>query len=407
MSKLNNLKLNILKAKQVRPRLSPERYESFLQWEKRVAEGLDGDSELIEENVKLAKQKQRLQDMNRIERKSWREQTRYENAVSAYGKSLVEEMQKYGKGLADKINLNPLVKKDGNDIWGVIHISDTHFNELINLPHNQYNWTVASKRLKLQIDESLKYFEFKKVNKVLFACSGDLVNSNRRMDELLNQSTNRAKASVLAAHLLTQAVLDVRNRGFMIDVVSVTGNESRIEKEMGFSDASLSDNFDVVVMSMVKICIDAMPIDGINFISIDKSEAVVDFGEQCWLVTHDIGRITDKQASTQSTFGRYLGRGVKLDFIISGHIHSHRGTDLSCRSGSMAGSNSYNEVALNLIGRASGVCYVVDGKTRAYQYIDLQHAENEGYEIESKLEAYHAKSESKLTPETTVFKVVI
>lgn len=393
--------------KQVRPRLDRDEYKMYLEWKKRISEGLDADSELIEESIKLAKQKQKLQDLNRIERKAWREQTRCENAVSAYGKSIVEEMQKYGKGLADKINLKPLVKKDGKNVWGIIQLSDIHANELIRLPHNQYNFTVLSKRLKLQINESLKYFEFKGVTKVLFAVTGDNINSMRRLDELLNASTNRAKATALLAHLLVQAVLDVRDKGYEMDIVSVLGNESRFEKEMTFSNEGLSDNFDFVVMSMVKIAIEAMKIKGVNFISIDQTEAVIDFGEQSWLFLHDMGRVTDKQSSTQSTFGRYLGRGVKLDFICSGHIHAHRSTDLSCRAGSMAGSNSYNEVALNLIGRASGVCYVVDGKTRAYQYIDLQHADNEGYEIESKLEAYHAKSESKLIPETTVFKVVI
>ena len=248
MSKLNNLKLNILKAKQVRPRLSVERYESFLEWERRVADGLDTDSELIEENVKLAKQKQRLQDMNRIERKSWREQTRYENAVSAYGKSLVEEMQKYGKSLADKINLNPLVKVDRADKCGVIQLTDLHGNEEVNMPNNKYNFTVLSKRLKKLIDESLKYFEFRGVNRVLFTLTGDLLNSDRRLEELMAMSTNRSKASVLMAHLITQAILDVRNRGYEVSVVSVLGNESRVNQEMSFSNESISASYDFTIV---------------------------------------------------------------------------------------------------------------------------------------------------------------
>ena len=42
--------------------------------------------ELILENVKLAKQKQSAQDLNRIERKAFREYARLENAVSQYSK---------------------------------------------------------------------------------------------------------------------------------------------------------------------------------------------------------------------------------------------------------------------------------------------------------------------------------
>lgn len=399
--------MNVLKAKQIRPRLSPERYDGFLQWEKRVSEGLDGDSELIEENVRLAKQKQRLQDMNRIERKSWREQTRYENAVSAYGKSLVEEMQKYGKGLTDKINLNPLVKVDRADKCGVIQLTDLHGNEEVNMPNNKYNFTVLSKRLKKLIDESLKYFEFRGVNRVLFTLTGDLLNSDRRLEELMAMSTNRSKASVLMAHLITQAILDVRNRGYEVSVVSVLGNESRVNQEMSFSNESISDSYDFTIVSMAKIAIEAMNVKGITFLSIDQMETVVQIGSQHWLVTHDVAKVTSSPAKTQSTMGRFAWNGTPINYIIGGHLHSANITDVSARSGSMVGSNAYSEHSLNMAGRASGICYSVEGNDRFSQYIDLQHADNEGYEVESKLIAYNVKSHAKTKDQTVIFKVVI
>ena len=39
------------------------------------------DKDIVRENIKLAKQKQSQQDTNRIERKAFREQARYENAI--------------------------------------------------------------------------------------------------------------------------------------------------------------------------------------------------------------------------------------------------------------------------------------------------------------------------------------
>ena len=52
--------------------------------------GLDEicDPEILEENVKLAKSKQKLQDRNRIANKSFRELARIENAISEYIKEL-------------------------------------------------------------------------------------------------------------------------------------------------------------------------------------------------------------------------------------------------------------------------------------------------------------------------------
>ena len=46
------------------------------------------DKEILKSNVKLSKQKQKQQDLNRIERKSFREHARIENAVSEYGKEI-------------------------------------------------------------------------------------------------------------------------------------------------------------------------------------------------------------------------------------------------------------------------------------------------------------------------------
>ena len=78
------------------------------------------------------------------------------------------------------------------------------------------------------------------------------MNSDRRLDELLNAATNRSKASLLMQHLLTQAILEVRNAGYDVTIVSVLGNESRIGKEMPFSKEGLSDNYDFNIMASIK-----------------------------------------------------------------------------------------------------------------------------------------------------------
>lgn len=365
------------------------------------------DKELLAENVRLAKDKQRLQDVQRIERKAFREDARVENAVAQFGKELTNQNRLHAKRMLENININPLEYRADKHGVGVIQITDVHANELIDLPHNQYNWTVLSKRMKKLINESIRYFAFRNVEKVIMVYTGDLCNSDRRLDELLNQSTNRAKAANLLAHIITQSILDVRNAGYEVGIISVLGNESRIKQEMTFSNEAFSDNYDYTIMAQVKQVLEFANIQGIMFHSIDKMENVIDFGEQKWLVMHDMPQSTSKQEKTQSIIGKYALSGKPVDFVISGHIHAHRGTDISCRSGSMSGSNTYNEHALGLIGRASGVCYVVDGKERYYQYIDLQYADNEGYGIVKELEAYNIKSELKTRQQTAIFQVVI
>ncbi|MGK6342842.1 hypothetical protein ACMGDK_11420 [Chryseobacterium sp. DT-3] len=365
------------------------------------------DKELLESNVRYKKEKQKFQDKNRIDNKTFREYARVENAVEDLGQAIKEQNRKFGAHLKE-FNISPITKQNKNfEVYGVMHITDTHTNELIDLPNNKYNYRIFSQRLKKYINECLEYFRFRNVGKIVILFGGDLLNSDRRLDEILNQSTNRAKAVVLTCHIFKQAILEIRNSGFEIDIISVLGNESRVKHEMTFSNEAFSDNYDFTIMAQLREMFEFSEIEGIRFTSIDKLENIVSFPQQNWLIAHNVNKIVDDQTKTQSAIGRYALKGQHIDFIVGGHIHSTRITDYSARSSSMSGSNTYNEHALNLIGRASANCFVVDGRNRYTQVIDLQDAENEGYEIISKLEAYNVKSELKLNETTTVFKVVI
>jgi len=130
------------------------------------------DREIIVENVKLAKQKQKNQDINRIERKAFREHARLENAVAVYANELKKHNEKYGAFLKT-LNIKPLVKNLTKRGVGVIQVTDLHGNELIDLPHNKYDFIVLSKRLKLYINKALKGFKDNNIEKVAFLVTGD------------------------------------------------------------------------------------------------------------------------------------------------------------------------------------------------------------------------------------------
>lgn len=367
---------------------------------------VNSDKELVRENVRYKKEKQKQQDLNRVERKAFREQARVENVLEVLGNEIKSELKLHAKELT-KINIKPLTKIKSKGV-GVIHLTDAHGNELINLPHNKFDFEELSKRMRLYINDSADYFDFMGVTKVLFVCGGDLLNSDRRKDEIILQATNRAKASILMLHLIKQAILDVRNRGFNVDVVSVLGNEARIGDEMPFSNEGLSENYDFLIMANLKELFEFANVSGINFLSIDKVEEIVNVNGQNWLISHDVTKYTDKQASAQSAVGRFGLQGKKIDFILGGNIHATRLTDYSSRGSSLAGSNSYNEIALNLAGRASAMCYVVKDGRRFVNYIDLQNTGDiEGYNIVDKLKAYHTKSANKLHPKEVIYQVVV
>jgi hypothetical protein len=360
------------------------------------------DKEVVVESVRLAKSRQKLMDQNRIQNKTFREHARVENAIEEFAKEIAAQNREFGKDLK-KYNLKLPVRPKGG--VGVIHLTDLHGNELIDSPHNKYDFEVLSKRLKKHISESIAYFKYKQVEKVLIAFTGDLLNSDRRLDEILSAATNRSKATVMMIHLLKQAILDVRQY-YPVTIVSVLGNESRVDKEMTFSSTALSNNYDFAILAQLHQMFEFAGIKDVTFGNYDNTEEIIKIENQKWLLAHNLSRFLDSQEKTQAAMGRYSLAGHQLDFCIGGHIHATRITDISARSSSMAGSNAYNEIALNLMGRAQQNCYVVKNNERSVQVNDLQDTTGiTGYEISKGLQAYNAKSVDKTRSKRTILTI--
>ena len=355
--------------------------------------------ELIQENVRLAKQKQSAQDKNRIQNKSFREYARVENAVSVYNKQLIKLFDKY------KLSTYTQKHSEQTSCVGVIQFSDVHFNELVDLPHNKYDFTVASKRCKHFVNQATKYFKAFGVTNVLMVQSGDLLNSDRRLDELLIMATNRAKATFLADDILQQVIMDL-NSNFNVSVTMVTGNESRVKKDWGWSGNIASDNYDYTIFQTLRYIFKDTDI---TFVDGDPTEVVVEVAGQNLLVLHGNGSIKKGiDTSITQLMGRYRARGIDINYVIFGHIHSARVGDNFSRSSSMVGANDYSEKALNLSGRASQNCYIFyDNGNRDGIKVDLQNYTDDMYDIEKSLESYNAKSHEKLNVGKTIFKVVV
>jgi len=77
-------------------RKNRQRWKCKVCFKKTISPIADEDElELLTANVRLAKQKQSAQDLNRIERKAFREHVRVENAVIAYNEKLIKLFDKH------------------------------------------------------------------------------------------------------------------------------------------------------------------------------------------------------------------------------------------------------------------------------------------------------------------------
>jgi predicted phosphodiesterase len=360
------------------------------------------DFEIIEESVKLAKQKQKLQDSNRIKNKTFREYARLENALASLNEELIKILK--ANNFSQLVQPHPIESKAA----GILQISDWHLNELVDLMNNRFDFKVASQRMQMFVDVARKIFKTFNVYNILIAINGDLLNSDRRLDEKLHMSTNRMKATFLAVDLLKSLIGDL-GQDFNITIACVSGNETRVNEEHGWSDLVITDNYDFTIFNILKYIFMDSPV---KFIEDDPVEQVINVGGKNVLLIHGEEKILlgDVEKGVIQLCGKYSSRGIIIDYVIFGHIHYTRIGDHFTRGGSLVGANAYSDTGLQLITKASQSVHVITELGQIHSVkIDLQNAADHypGYNFDKALEAYNPKSASKIRERKTIFEVVI
>lgn len=361
------------------------------------------DKDIVAENVKLASKLQKSQDLNRIKNKSFRESARINNALEEYVKSLIDVFSN------SKLTptLAKLPKQSLTAPVGIIHITDVHFNELVELEHNKYDFEVAGKRLHKLVSKAIQHFCIAGVSRVVIAFTGDLMNSDRRLDELLAMATNRAQATFCAVDILQQLILHVRQY-FSVVVAGVNGNEGRVKQDIGFVDLAASDNYDQQIITTLKYVL--KDVEGITFVNNNNAnEIVLNINGHNVLLAHGHTFGMDLSKAMAKIRSKYVPRGVNIRYVLFGHIHEAYVSDYFARGGSPVGDNAYSDRALHLAGRASQNYHIIDSSGNIDSVkVDLQNYEGiEGYKTRPELHSYNTKSADKCRNEQTIFKVVI
>jgi predicted phosphodiesterase len=320
--------------------------------------------------ISLLKSNQRNVDKLRVANTKFRKQTRLTNALEDYTNSLIKV---FGKHNLSKQTQYHSITRNAEQVVGILHLSDLHINEQINLRHNVFNVDVAAKRLQKHVDNAKKVFKSYNVDEVLVAFTGDLMNSDRRLDELLMNATNRANATFVAVDILQQVILDL-NKDFNVRCSNVTGNESRVGKDIGWVNDIGQDNFDFMIYNTLAYVFNGSK--GVTFLPPDDTfvEKVVNVAGQNILLIHGHnGFAHDTDRKVAAKFGQYAQQGIILKYVICGHIHSAVISDIHARSSGLPGSNNYSQNALNLTGKASQNIYIVNSNGDIHgMKIDLQ-----------------------------------
>lgn len=324
--------------------------------------------------ARLKASNQKLQDKNRIANGLLRKDDRYFNAVESL---LTEISFKLNKLKSFKIGkIKPYLEV--RDKTAIIQVTDLHFGEEITwadtLGYNQFNMLCGSKRM-WKYAKKIKYFLGDSVSDIVVAFTGDLMNSDRRSDELLTNFPNRSETYIQTLEILGSFLIDLA-KDYKIKVVSVLGNESRMDQDMPFSNPT--HNFDFLIHKELSMLL-SQHRDRIKFINCERNyETLYPVSDLNVLFFHGYKynpKLVDKITSKYNKIGKLL------DYIITGHLHSTNSDDKQSRSGSVVGSNYYSTFGLHLLSNATQTLYVIEKEGKAKKssiypiIIDLQNVE--------------------------------
>lgn len=343
---------------------------------------------LKDENEQLKIKVQEFDDLkdnlNKLDKKFKRQQVMLKN----YRQEILDAVSSYSF-----TDVRKPYKDVDEEITGIVQLSDLHLNEEIDIPGNRFDFDIASKRMRMFAEKAKKIFEVSGVKKTALFLTGDLINSDRRPDEYLNNTLNRASGLILAVDVIRQFIEDL-SQDFDICIAGVAGNESRIPDDWGWTEKVASDNFDCIIFEVLKM----MHRDSnvLTYFSGLAVEQLFNIGNKNILITHGFKAGAKPDKFAEDVRARFAARGKTVDFVISGHKHTPIIGDFFGISGSLSGPNSYGEAGLNSSCRASQNLYIVhqNGGVDGIK-VDLQNPVSEGYSIDFTSLKKHIKDRSK------------
>jgi hypothetical protein len=194
-------------------------------------------------------------------------------------------------------------------------------------------------------------------------------------------------------------------QNFEIEVISVFGNESRMDEEIQSID--FHNNFDFLLHHYLSKVLSKQE-NVIFHQAVTDHELLTEINGANVLFWHGHNRISiDRQIL------KYNKMNKVVHFVIAGHRHHLHLKEEFGQSSSLVGDNAYNFHRLGMVARASQNIYIIEnngGPRPAIMPvpIDLQYANDyPGYPVPEKALNYGMASESGKYDGQTILKIVI
>jgi predicted phosphodiesterase len=324
------------------------------------------DDLIVESSLKKSLEIQRLRDTQRIERKEFRGEARVLNSSNDLFSDLIELIKQSPTPV-----IKPVEITQGGTL--IIQLSDLHFGETVSLANNEFNTEIQSKRLYAYTKRAVEIGLSSSCRRVVFVLTGDLINSSRREGEALSNEYNSAHAVLNAFEMISHMIQIVNQSIRVTNVISVCGNESRINQELSLEHKVFLNNYDYIIHSMLK----AKHSEQMLFSDFGNPvERLLEIDGMHIGIAHGLTRNKMTPAKQLEYFKQKYGQ---VDYLLVGHMHEPLCAPGYSRSGSTVGSNAYSEFLLGIPkGVPSQSCHVVSDQSVTSFPVDLSRHGNEG-----------------------------
>jgi len=256
--------------------------------------------------------------------------------------------------LIDNLNLierNPVkvVHRDfaTDEYQGVMQLSDLHFGTKVDLLENQYSTNIAQERLEKLFAIAIDTFNKYDISKVSIMFTGDMSNVMIHKDKEMAQESARTVAMLKLSDILAQLINDLVEKGFKVEISGILGNESRLADEFSSIDRFSVDSMDFVLHQMLKLRLSNNK--GLTFVNeCDRLSDVVKVQDKNFLLIHGDTIKGDINKAINYLKLKHMEKGIKIDYVLFGHIHDPLVSCGYARSGALVGADSYSSHKLNI-----------------------------------------------------------
>ena len=314
--------------------------------------------ELVIQKQEIQKEKRKLYDERLDLNKRLREQARLETTVDTLREAISNIADQYFP--VQSIDI-PQIAGDNKLI---VCLSDLHIGQEFATADGVYNSTLAARRLEKYLDEIRKIAANNGCNECVVCLLGDMISGSIHQRISVTNKENVVDQVKTASMLVSKFVYDLSPLFSSVDVYSVGGNHSRLEKNA--EDALLGEKLDNLIPWFLSVATQNCGNVTVHGNTFDETLGMFNLGSKLFFIQHgDYTRVTDAE------IGKLVLWAKQTPYcILTGHMHYPAMTDVSgitvIQSGSLCGSGDEYTRSKRLTGKPSQTAIVTKGDGSLY-----------------------------------------